>query len=596
MLRTFSLSLSLSLSACSVTTLLTATSHGQSYENPRTRYFVIRVERPVGCSDRSYLFATSLNDCGDMVGYSSDTHGTPGGPPGPGCPDSPWIWSFCGRFGLDAGEAVLLNNLSWLNGTTLEFTPTGPGAAWGINNNGDVVGQQELADFTNAPFVWRFGPSSLIGAFAIGDGTVTGVARAVSESSLTQSAHVVGLRRSGSFGSPSSRGFYHVLGQPTGTLAILDPLTGTSSAAFGVALASAAATPPHIGGASAPSMQGVGYNGTSLGQAGGIGTPEIDCVAEPAAIDAVRWPATGTNVPPTAVREDFLSSGPLDLDAWNARIYAIDGLSQSVGAYVDPSLSCFSRAAFWSSQGIATSLGLISPLSAASRSEALSIAPTDSNGSSSLVVGRETLEFNKGVMWWRPSTTASFQATLSTSLHLSDCDWDILSITDVNAKGWMSATAIDTSEDNDLHAILLIPYGCPADLDLDGIVGSSDLGVLLGAWGSCGGELCSCFADLDYSQDVDSADLSILLGDWGAWCALEFCEGCGEVPAPLGSNWESAGQSAAEPAAKGASLDLILAVTGHADSASFAHWVTSLDENQRAQLAMTIAALEGGNW
>jgi hypothetical protein len=48
MLRTLSLSLSLSLSACCVTTLLTATSHGQSYENPRTRSFVIRVERPVG--------------------------------------------------------------------------------------------------------------------------------------------------------------------------------------------------------------------------------------------------------------------------------------------------------------------------------------------------------------------------------------------------------------------------------------------------------------------------------------------------------------------------------------------------------------------
>jgi hypothetical protein len=571
-----------------VTTLLAAPALGQSYENPRTRYIVVRVERPEGCSDRSFLLATSLNDCGDMVGYTSDTHGTPGGPPGPGCPDSPWIWSLCGRFGLEPEEAVLLNSLTWLNGTTVESTPTGPGAAWGINNDGDVVGEQQLVDFTNAPFVWRFDSTSIYDAFPIGDGTVTGIARAVSESSAQHDAHVVGLRRSGSFGSPSSRGFYHVLGQPTSTLSTLDPLAGTSSAAFGVALATTAATAPHIGGASAPSMEGVGYNGTSLGQAGGIGTPEIDCQGEPAAIDAVRWPATGDNVTPSAVREDFLTSGPLDLDAWNARIYSIDGLAQSVGAYVDPSLSCFSRAAFWSSQGFATSLGLIPPLTTSSFSQALSISAADTFSGSTIVVGQESADFVAGTVWWRPSAASAFEVTLSTSLHLSDCDWNILSISDVNAKGWMSAVAIDSSEDNDRHAILLIPYGCPADLDLNGAVGSSDLALLLGSWGSCGIALCSCYADLDYSGDVGSADLSRLLGDWGNECSLDFCSACSGELEPFAS--------ASAAATEGVALDLILAVTGHADVASFSMWVALLDDAGRAQLVSTIASLDGGNW
>ncbi|TVQ30844.1 MAG: hypothetical protein EA376_11300 [Phycisphaeraceae bacterium] len=51
---------------------------------------------------------------------------------------------------------------------------------------------------------------------------------------------------------------------------------------------------------------------------------------------------------------------------------------------------------------------------------------------------------------------------------------------------------------------------CPADLDGDGSVGSSDLGILLGLWGTS-----NPVADLDESGSVGSADLAILLGNWG---------------------------------------------------------------------------------
>lgn len=49
---------------------------------------------------------------------------------------------------------------------------------------------------------------------------------------------------------------------------------------------------------------------------------------------------------------------------------------------------------------------------------------------------------------------------------------------------------------------------CPADLDGDGAVGSSDLAILLGAWGASGP------GDFD-GGGVGSADLAILLGAWG---------------------------------------------------------------------------------
>ncbi|MFO0827115.1 MAG: M12 family metallo-peptidase [Phycisphaerales bacterium] len=51
----------------------------------------------------------------------------------------------------------------------------------------------------------------------------------------------------------------------------------------------------------------------------------------------------------------------------------------------------------------------------------------------------------------------------------------------------------------------------PPDFDCDGIVGSTDVGQLLGSWGSC----ARCAEDLDGDGDVGAADLAILLGSWG---------------------------------------------------------------------------------
>ncbi len=61
-----------------------------------------------------------------------------------------------------------------------------------------------------------------------------------------------------------------------------------------------------------------------------------------------------------------------------------------------------------------------------------------------------------------------------------------------------------------------IPDDCEllGDLDGDGVVGPSDLIVLLGMWGSCD-DCADCLADLDGDCDVDGADLILLLGNWG---------------------------------------------------------------------------------
>ena len=56
------------------------------------------------------------------------------------------------------------------------------------------------------------------------------------------------------------------------------------------------------------------------------------------------------------------------------------------------------------------------------------------------------------------------------------------------------------------------PYG---DLNGDGCVDQSDLGILLADWNCTGGD---CPGDCDGDGDTDQSDLGILLGRWGDGC------------------------------------------------------------------------------
>lgn len=56
--------------------------------------------------------------------------------------------------------------------------------------------------------------------------------------------------------------------------------------------------------------------------------------------------------------------------------------------------------------------------------------------------------------------------------------------------------------------------GIVGDLDGDGVVGTSDLVILLGAWGPCD-DCGDCVADLDDDCTVGTTDLLLLLGNWG---------------------------------------------------------------------------------
>jgi hypothetical protein len=52
------------------------------------------------------------------------------------------------------------------------------------------------------------------------------------------------------------------------------------------------------------------------------------------------------------------------------------------------------------------------------------------------------------------------------------------------------------------------------DVNGDGVVNGVDLGVMLGMWGQCTGDLELCFADINNDGFVNGADISLLLGSW----------------------------------------------------------------------------------
>jgi hypothetical protein len=65
-----------------------------------------------------------------------------------------------------------------------------------------------------------------------------------------------------------------------------------------------------------------------------------------------------------------------------------------------------------------------------------------------------------------------------------------------------------------LDALHVLPFP-PGDLNYDGCVNQSDLGILLADWGCSGG---FCPGDCDFDGDTDQADLGILLANWGVDC------------------------------------------------------------------------------
>ena len=90
----------------------------------------------------------------------------------------------------------------------------------------------------------------------------------------------------------------------------------------------------------------------------------------------------------------------------------------------------------------------------------------------------------------------------------ADGAWTILGVGSINNSRAMLASGRPLG-DAVTKLLRLVPIRVE-DLDGDGVVGSSDLGILLSAWGAPGGP-----GDINADGAVDSADLGQLLAAWG---------------------------------------------------------------------------------
>ena len=85
-----------------------------------------------------------------------------------------------------------------------------------------------------------------------------------------------------------------------------------------------------------------------------------------------------------------------------------------------------------------------------------------------------------------------------------------------NAATWrveLRGTRVTGTFVNVFYDSMLLSFGVVGDLNFDGSVDGSDLGLLLASWGACPGGAV-CLADLNGDGTVDGSDLGLLLAAW----------------------------------------------------------------------------------
>lgn len=120
----------------------------------------------------------------------------------------------------------------------------------------------------------------------------------------------------------------------------------------------------------------------------------------------------------------------------------------------------------------------------------------------------EVREANRVARWngseWQPLEDGVNSSVYALAVHRDSADEQAALI----VGGWFDESP---AGDSFVAAWRSCPVICaPPDLDCDGLVGGSDLCLILSAWGPCG----DCDADLDGNGLVDGVDLALILGAW----------------------------------------------------------------------------------
>ncbi len=176
-----------------------------------------------------------------------------------------------------------------------------------------------------------------------------------------------------------------------------------------------------------------------------------------------------------------------------------------------------------------------------------------------------------------PLVNAGTSTALSADTYDADFDdnmTELLPARDLGARVLFGEVDIGAFE-----SVIDIDSGCPGDMNGDGCVDASDLGLLLGQWGACP---LGCQADFDCSGTVGASDLAILLGAFGQCCS--------SPEAGMGGQWmvwsAESGIDLVSPA-------VAAQIFGFATIEEFSAWLGTLSATERNTILLGLFAGEG---
>ncbi len=571
------------LAACFGTCLglgiITSNAHCQSLPNPgQTRWWIVPLPAPCNCSTRTPTFASSLNDCGEVVGLTGSDPSY--------CPNLAWVWTICET--LTPIVALTAHDLGTLAdpASGLEFPALGLAA---VINGDAVVGGSIRYDTSDvsAPFWWDLRLAETSSGCDIPDclcvtapsGFIApdaGVVTAISDDDDPIFAGTFGSL--GSAADPA-HAWTSTLSSPTSFVDLLG-LPNPSGGSFESEARSAHTL-----------ISGVQIAGFSKGaQQGATG-----------ADDAVLWQISEPTIP-VPLTEPIQGGVP----QWAETAFAGNSSGDLVGSTSVARSFGARTGVWWTPNGEYADVG---SLFEQSESQVRSISERDQVGDA-IACGDNALvndvAQSHAYVWWT-KWSPRFPVAQGTAFHGADFNSSNVRVTfapgsgstpfgipklaelrDINSRGWMvGVTTVSSHPDH--RAVLVLPAPCQADLTDDGFVDAADLAMLLGAWGTCVGGLSGyCTGDLDDDGAISAADLSLLLSAW---------TGSDPVPCSLASVCATLGCRGEAKTEREVAPEVLAAIEpyGCACCHDFACFLDSLcEETKMAVITEVRCFLEGG--
>lgn len=440
--------------------------------------------------------AHAINDHGQVVGEVTYDHA------GQNEAEHAFLWLPEADYGLAAG----MHDLTDLAGLTAAGQD---GAAFDINDDGIIVGSQDLAGLPIVAFAWdmsQYDPNNYDWAYDLGS-LFTGAPK----TQLDEGGTAYGVNNAnpavivGKAGELPV-GFQITLphGGEDAEFEILSPLVDSPTDYVSVGHDVNMIDPIAVVGGSSP---GTGF--------------QPDCFPYN---DAVRWTTAGSPRPAIELpafldpnnQPDYSEAEALGLDEQDPP--RMVGWGREQIDYVGEPSDCMARALFWEwneqSQvyDVANLGALVGGAPDPRQSSAWSIRDADP-GELVQVVGLDE-DFNEALLWERDGANWSL-ATLFDEIQTC-CTWvNLTTAEDINTDGWITGRGVDQLTDWRVY-VLTPPSDCPQDVNGDGTVDINDVFDVTANWGDCPvGAICTW--DLDYNCVVDVDDLFLVINGpvWG---------------------------------------------------------------------------------